>query len=597
MGQTPLTLNMIAHLTLLAATRGLQPADYVVVVIYLLAVLGVGAYFSRHREGEDYFVAGRQMPWFAVGLSLVATMLSTLTYLAFPGEVIRYGVAMAIGWMVLPLSFVVVSFMWLPFFMRFRVPIETGRTQPAAEMDPSIDFGGESLPPGFRRLTSIYEYLELRFGLVARWVGVALFTLILRFGWMAMIVLTASQAVAQITFDSAQHVLGTSLTLHNWTVSVLFSAGVLATIYTVLGGIKAVIWTDVAQFVVLFLGAVLTLIFVAVDTHTGPIEWWKTATEGAGHEFPPLWSWDLSVRNTVLLTCLHSFFWYTCTFVGDQVAMQRYFTTPTLRAAIRGNAVNFLADLAIMILLALCGMALLTYYLEFPIEIVEGVTDPRHEKVADKIFPHFIAHGLPVGVSGLVVAALFAVAMSSLDSGMNSVATVLTVDVFRRLKPGMSGREELRLARFLTVLIGLGCTLLAWPLLNIPEDYNIIGITVRTFNCALGPLATMFVVGLFLPSVGQRAVVIATCCGLAVAVAVAWWAELIWLAGWTEFAVLQEVVEHVPRPSLFLVTPLAATATFLIAAVLGALLPHADPKQSLPLTWRAVVFGEGQSGE
>lgn len=585
----------------------MQPADYVVVVVYLLAVLGVGFYFSRQQKGEDFFVAGRRMPWFAVGLSLVATLLSTLTYLAAPGEMIQHGVAVAIGWMVMPLSFVVVSFLWLPFYMRFRVPIDTDRTQRATQTAERNESGGgprshwKGGPAGSRPLTSIYEYLELRFGPVARWVGVVLFTFILRLCWMALIVLTASRAVAQITFESAQAVMGTgvaqavyggTLTEHGWTVTVLLSVGVLATIYTVMGGIEAVIWTDVAQFFVLFVGAVLTLIFVAVDTDTSPLDWWRTATGGEGHQFPPLGSWDLTVRNTVLFTCLNSFFWYACTFIGDQVAVQRYFTTPTLRAAIRGNAVNFLADLAIMTLLALCGMALLTYYLELPAEIVAGVTDPRDKEVADKIFPHFIAHGLPVGVSGLVVAALFAVAMSSLDSGMNSVATVLTVDVFRRRWPEISARGELRLARFLTVLVGLGCTALAWPMLNLPTDHNIIDITARTFNCALGPLAAMFVAGMFLPYVGQRAVVIAACCGLAVAVAVAWWTELSWLCGLTEFETLEAAVNQMPRPSPFLVTPLAATSSFLMAAVLGALLPHADPQRSRPLTWWAVVFGE-----
>ena len=553
-------------------STGLQAADYVVVLLYLAGVVGVGVYFSRQqREGEDYFVARRRMPWYAVGLSLVASLLSTLTYLGAPGELIKNGIAQSVGWIVLPFAFAVISLMWLPFFMRMR-------------------------------LTSVYEYLGQRFGLAARWVGVVLFVFILRLGWMAVIILTASKAVAQITYGSAMTLVYGELsrsewmTQSDWTLAVLLSVGILATIYTVLGGIKAVIWTDVAQFVVLFAGAVLTVVFIASKTGTGPLDWWRTATSGdaEGHEFPPLASWDLSERTTILWTCMSGFFWYICTYTSDQVAMQRYFTTPSVRSAIWANVVNFAADLAVMVLLALCGMALLTYYLDpqFQTEIVAGITDPRHPQVADRIFPHFIEHGLPVGVSGLVVAALFAVAMSSLDSGMNSVSTVLTVDVFRRFRPNMSARGELFLARVLTLIIGVGCTCLALPMLNLPDEYNIVDVTLKTFNCALGPLAAMFMAGMFLSHVGQRAVVIASVCGLAIAGMIAWWSHIVWQLGLTNATTLKAAIDA--GPSSFLVTPIAMTLTFLIAAVLGALLPQPDLERVRSLTWRAVVFGKHQ---
>jgi len=278
------------------------------------------------------------------------------------------------------------------------------------------------------------------------------------------------------------------------------------------------------------------------------------------------------------------------------VALQRYFTTPSLKAARRGNIVNFVADFVVMILLSLCGMALLTYYLQFPAEIAPevapGITDPRADQVADHIFPHFIAHGLPTGVSGIVVAALFAVAMSSLDSGINSCSTVLTVDVVRRLRPATTPEAELRLARILTLFIGLGLTAIAYPLVFLPPDHNIIDITARTFNCALGPLAAMFVVGMFLPHVGERAIVISAIVGLAVAILVAWWTELLWLCGLTGYPNLPDALENIARPGPFLVTPLAALSTFLLSAFLGALLKQPNLQQVQSLTWRAVVFGD-----
>ncbi len=555
----------MTHAVLLAAGEaGLVVVDYLVVLAYLAGVLGAGWYFAKQqKESEDYFVAGRRMPWLAVGLSIIATLLSTVTYLAAPGEVIQHGLALALGWLALPVAFVVINFCWIPFFMRLGV-------------------------------TSIYEYLEFRFGPVARWTAVMLFVLVLRLLWMATIVLTASRAVAQITHASFTELVGWQLTLDEWTLTLLMAVGVLATVYTMLGGIKAVIWTDVAQFVALFAGVVLTLIFVAVQTGSGPGEWWRTTIEDtAGHALPPLASWNITVRNTVLFAVLHAVFWYCCTFIADQVAVQRYLTTPSVAAAVRGNIVNFLGDWIVMLLLAACGMALLTYYLDprFAAEIVPGVSDPRDPRVADRVFPHFIAHGLPAGVSGLVVAALFAVAMSSLDSGMNSIAAVLTVDVFARLGGRRSPAGELRLARAITLAAGLSCTLLAALMLGIPDNYNIIGITARTFNCALGPLGGLFFAGMFLRRVSERGAVVSTLAGLAVAVVAAWSVELLWVLGGTEFATLAEANEKLSGPSPFLITPLAATATVLLAALSGLMFPEREPERARRWSWSGVVRG------
>ncbi len=538
---------------------GLQGLDYVVVGIYLLGVLAVGVYFSRHQSrSEDYFVGGRRMPWFAVGLSIMASLLSTISYLASPGEMIKNGPTLALAWLVIPFVFLVVSFVWLPFLMKLK-------------------------------LTSVYEYLDRRFGRRAGQLASILFVFVLRLFWMGMVVLTASVAVADITYVSITRLVGIELGLTQWTLVVLVSVGVLATLYTVLGGIKAVIWTDVVQTVILIAGAILTLVIIVWETDTGPLDWWNTMTDeaGGGHEFPPLWSWDPTDRNVIGFALLHSSFWYLCTFLGDQVAMQRYFTMGSLRDAIRSNVVNFSCDLLIMILLALCGMALLTYYMQNPVEIVEGISDPQQGKAADRVFPHFIGHHLPVGAAGLLVAALFAAAMSSLDSGINSVATVLTVDFIRKKHPDISDARELAVARWLSIAIGIGCTALAIALMFLPEDLNIIDASARTFNCALGPLASMFVVGMFLPRVGETAVIIATGCGTVIALAISWWTELIVGLG------LDGIITD-SRPGTFLILPLSTVSSFLIAAVLGSILPPADLEVTRKLTWRAVVKGNGE---
>ena len=192
---------------------------------------------------------------------------------------------------------------------------------------------------------------------------------------------------------------------------------------------------------------------------------------------------------------------------------------------------------------------------------------------------------LSVGVAGLVVAALFAAAMSSLDSGINSVATVLTVDFIRKKHPRITDARELQLARWISVAIGLGCTGMAVGLMFLPENLNIIDASARTFNCALGPLAAMFLVGMFLPHVGETAVIVATVCGTLIALVVSWWSELVTVLG------LAELLSGA-NPGTFLILPLSTVGTFLIAAVLGSVLPSADLSVTRKLTWRAVVKGQ-----
>jgi len=542
---------------------GLQTLDLVVVFLYMGSILVAGWYFSRgQREAEDFFVAGRSMPWMAVGLSIIATLLSTLTYLAAPGEMIQHGPALALGWLSIPFTFFIVNWLWIPFFMKLRV-------------------------------TSIYEYLEPRFGLATRWVAVGLFVFVLRILWMAMIVLTASVAVAQITHEIAQQSLPWHPTADQWDLQVLWSVGILATLYTMMGGIKAVIWTDVAQFVALLAGLVLTILYVVLETKTGPVQWWTNLASEAGAQggFPDWFSLDITNRNVILFTIMNAVAWYSCTFIADQVAVQRYLTTKSVKAAQRGNLVNFIGDFIVMILLALCGMALLTYYLDAGHQTVfaDGITNPRHPDVADKVFPHFIAHGLPVGVSGFVIAALFAVAMSSLDSGLNSIAAVITTDVVRRRNPELDARRELQLARLLTVVVGFVCTLAAYRMYLVPGDYNIVGYTARTFNLALGPLGMIFIVGLFFPRVGERAVLIGVTVAFLVATWTAWSVEISWLVGWTGFDRLADAQQQLLGPSPFLITPFALVAGMLTSLAASLVFPNASLEKARRQSWRAVM--------
>jgi len=531
------------------ASTGLHVVDYLIVFAYMALLLGIGWHLSRKQEtSEEFFVGDRKMPWLFAGLSMIATLMSTLTYLGMPGEIIKNGIAQGITILAAPVAFVIVGYLWVPFFMRLR-------------------------------LTSAYEYLERRFGTSARMFGVTVY-LYMRFVWMGAIVFTASSAIAQMTADSAPAAISTltggavQFSETGWFFFVMISTGIVSTVYTMLGGIRAVIWTDVIQFAVLFFGAVLTLVIVASRTGTGPSEWWAETTSVA-HQLPAWGSWDLSLGRTVLWSLLSGVFWHACTHASDQVALQRYFTTQDARAARKTAAVNYLADASMAMLLSLVGMALLTYYLRHTSELPPGITDPRSAEFADKIFPRFIVYGLPIGVSGFVVAAVFAVAQSSIDSGINSTATVITVDLVRRFRSQpLDSKQELRLAQILTLAIGTFVTATGIAIHFLKDKSNILEMQFRSFNCVLGPLGAVFMTGILLRHVGQSAVVIAGCLGATAGLAMSHM-ESLW---------------NVPGPTVYLIIPLSWTVTFVSAALLGSLLPPPRPEQVNGLTWQSVMY-------
>ena len=296
--------------------EGLTALDYAAVGGYLLVTLAIVVWSLRRQSSiEDFFLGGRRMPWMAVGLSLMATLMSTISYLGVPGEMIKHGVALFIGQLSIPLSMTVVLLLWVPFFMRLR-------------------------------LTSAYEYLERRFNYAARLLGGGLF-LLLRLGWMSLVMYTASLALAEMMrsvlpadavdplaawlSDGAGSEVAPPLWRETFLFWVIGVVGLAATVYTALGGIRAVIWTDVLQFLMLFGGTWFILGYVLWTTGTGPTHWWATVTANTPkHTNPQLFSFDVTTRVTVFTAIVSMFFWTICTHGSDQVVLQRYFSTSSL---------------------------------------------------------------------------------------------------------------------------------------------------------------------------------------------------------------------------------------------------------------------------
>lgn len=516
---------------------GLGGLDFLAIFLYFVVTFGIALWFGRRQhDTDDFFVGGRHMPWFAVGLSILATLFSTITYVGAPGEVIRNGLGMYFGYLAVPLSMAVVMLLWIPFYMRLR-------------------------------LTSAYEYLEHRFSYPVRLIGAALFVL-LRLGWMSVVIYVASIAVDRVKGGDLTALPGNDI---YWCVGIV---GISAAVYMSLGGIQAVIWTDVLQCALLLAGVVLAIGFVVLEDGTGPLDWWRiAATETPRHTTPPLFSWDVTVRVTIFTAVINNFFWNMCTHGADQVVLQRYFSTSSLKAARRSYLTNVLVDFGMVTLLSLAGLALLAFYLRNQQLLPAGQTPLE---MADRLFPYFLGQ-LPAGFAGLILSAFLCDAMQTLEAGVNSITAVATKDIVPRLRRGRPRRlSDLTFARVMAFVITLvvGANSLLVASIAQKHGHTIIDIMPKFFNMFAGPLAALFVIGLFLPRCSTRSALPAVCVGMLVSVLWSWW---------------REITGAETGPTIFLSIAVPWLVTVFTAALLGVLVEPRGPRPTDRYTWWAVT--------
>ena len=475
---------------------GLTFIDVTVIVAYLLIMLYMGLKIARkQRSTEDFFVGGRDLPAWAVGISLFASVMSTILYLGQPGEMFRTGLSFLTRNLPLPLILIVVCFVWIPFFMRLR-------------------------------LTSAYEYLERRFNYSVRALA-AIFCLLLIFGWISVVVLTASMALVEITRIEA--ILPFINDADSAVYATILGVGAFSIFYTTLGGIRAVIWTDVIQFFVLLIGALFTMGAVASMTGSNVGDWIEVS-QTYKHEEVQWFDWDVRNRSTVFSISLSLFMWMVCTHGANQMAMQRYFTVRNVKAARISYVISAVAALALGVILAGVGISLMYFIQQYDLPASAGIlSDIRSVRnvAQDSVFPQFISIYMPSGLRGLVVAALFAAAMSTIDSGANSASTILTVDFIRRFDPNSeAGQLELKRARIMTACMGVLVVGYTIALYELSKGSDIISLAQKGFNCFLGPLGALFVLGMFVKKATPIAVIPAFILGEIVGVSASYSTEL-----------------------------------------------------------------------
>lgn len=416
--------------------------DWLVVALYALLVLGIGAWASRRQSGTDaYFRGGRRMPWWAISFSLIATAFSAASLLGAPGEGYGHGLL----WLQLQLGdllgFVLVCLLFIPVFVRLDI-------------------------------TTAYEYLERRFDLKTRSLGAACFLLfvVARLGGLLYGAALVVAQVAGIPLSAA-----------------ILAVGAVAILYTAFGGIEAVVWTDVLQFGAVLSGVGAAIWVVAGEFDGGlPALWAEAARAGKLRVLDP--SWNASSIRT-LPTAVLAYGTLVFAVAGtNQQSVQRYVSCSDVRSAQKATLLAWLSGLVGVAGCLLLGAFLYVFYQARPEALPQGLS-------GDKIFPHFIASELPPGVAGLLVAAVFAAAMSSIDSALHSLSTSLVVDFYRRIfRPKAAEARCLSVARWLILFWGILGIAAAFYVARLGE--GLLPFMVKYTTCFLGPVLGLFLLGM-----------------------------------------------------------------------------------------------------
>ncbi len=439
----------------------LRSADLLVLLVYLIGVFGMGCWFARKQKtSRDFMAAGGNLAGWTVGLSIFGTYVSSIGFLGNTGK--AFGAD------------------WSSWVFGLSLPI--GAWIAVRAFVPMYRANGD---------ISAYAHLERRFGPWARMLAVA-FYLLLQLGRIGVILYLVALALAPLT---------------GWDLrTIIVVMGVMVTIYTLLGGIEAVIWTDVVQSVVLTLGAALCLGVLLMRMPEGPGQVWEIAQ--AADKF------DLGGFRLVLhepsfwLVLVYGIFINLQNFGVDQGFVQRYATARSEAAAKRSVWLGAWLFLPASTLFFLIGTSLYAFYQAQPDLLPADVAAEP-----DRVYPYFMVTQLPDGVTGVLIAAIFAAAMSSVDTSLNSSATLVHSDFFKRLRPDMSERQSMRVLRGATLGWGLVGTAAAMAIIGqksaLDAWWNLQGI----FG---GGLLGLFLLGLIVKKAGNPVAMVSVGLGTAV---------------------------------------------------------------------------------
>ena len=398
----------------------LRYLDLAVIALYFVGVAWIGFRFSRRQNStETYFVARRSIPHWAMGLSIFATIISSITFVAYPGAAYKE------NWNQL-----------VPGFMAIGVLLVVGTT--------IISF--------FRHAVgmSAYEYFEKRFGYGARAYSALAFTAG-HFSKMGFVLFTITTAICGMT---------------GWDkYLVIVTVGFVTVFFTLIGGLEAVIWTEVLQGIVKLAGVVVVIGVLLAIMPGGPGAAFHLAA--AKHKFS-LGSFDfnLAQNGNFWVMLLYGSFWYLQKYAADQTLVQRYLVARNDRDALKGTALGAALCVPAWTAFMLVGTLLWAYYQLSGEVLPAHLLDDKGKVIADRVFPFFLTTKIPSGLAGIFMAALMSAAMSTMSSDLNCLSAVGVEDYYRRLRPRSTDREQLFVGKVIVALcgaiaVGIG-TFIAW---------------------------------------------------------------------------------------------------------------------------------------
>lgn len=425
------------------ATNHLGWADYGIFTIYLLLTVAIGLYFSRgQRDIKDYLMAGKNMKSLVVAITVMVSVFSGISFLGFPAEVYANGMGYSLLAFTSFVTTPIVNAIFIPFFHRVK-------------------------------LFSAYQYLEARFSAKLRTTIAAIFlsrTLL----WLSLVIYAPALAL--------EHVTGFPL----WVL--VLAMGCITTFYTTLGGMKAVIWGDVLQFIVLMGGLIAILIVAVHGTEGGLRTVWST-----GHEMGKLsfdFSFDPAVRVTVWGIILGGSVHNLVLLATDQTSIQRYMTAKDLKTARKSMWIKAFVWVPCAFLFYFTGLVIYCFYQGTGFDPVSSGTLLN----VDQILPYFVVNEMPKGFAGLIIAGIAAASMSSISSGVNSMTTVSLVDLIQPYtKQEPTERQKMNYARILTITYGIVITLVAFAA---GRFGSLLEAPVRIFGLLGGPLLGLFLLGI-----------------------------------------------------------------------------------------------------
>jgi SSS family transporter len=460
--------------------------DIVIIIFYFVSIVSIGLYMGRKEESmEDFALGGRKIPWWAVLASIIAAETSAATFLGLPAEGYRLQNILYVQLMIgTILARIIIAFLFLKPFYHYRV-------------------------------YTVYEFLQKRFGEASRFAGGVIF-LITR-------VLASGVRVyigAVVLVIAWKFLTGESPTFGQYVVAISIMT-LITMIYTMIGGIKAVIWTDLIQASVMFGGALFSL-FVIIQLIPGGWEGIKAGTndfanfkvfDSGLHGEKTLYEAMVSLFSqeyTIWAALIGYIFLVMATHGTDQDMVQRMLTAPDLKRSRLSLILSGVADVPIALAFVTIGIFLYAYF--------QMVPDANLPSTPNEIFAYFIINKMPVGLRGLIIAGVFATAMGSLSAALNALATSFVKDFYTPyIRKDANEKHYVFAARVFTfvfsILMIVVASLSAYSVLHDPE-LTIIPIALGIIGYTYGPLLGMFLIGMLTRTRGNnRGNLIAMFCG------------------------------------------------------------------------------------